>query len=71
MIGKGHQQSKPLRTLRESLPYTNQVLSNRSVPEPEAMIGRASECSFSPYVEVESYAGSRLPLRLAAGKHVL
>jgi hypothetical protein len=40
------------------------MLASACVPEPEAMIASAGERFVSPYVEVETYAGSRLPLRV-------
>ncbi len=40
------------------------MLASACAPEPDAMIAHARERFLSPYVEVETYAGSRLPLRL-------
>jgi hypothetical protein len=47
------------------------MLASARLPEPEAMIACARERFVSPYVEVETYAGSLLPLRRASIVHVV
>jgi hypothetical protein len=40
------------------------MLASARLPEPKAMLACARERFVSPYVEVETYAGSLLPLQL-------
>jgi hypothetical protein len=73
MSGEGHQQSKPApNQICETFAVRNAsaiepevvMLASPRVPEPGAALASARERFVSPYVEVENYDETLLPLQL-------